>query len=87
MKNVILSLMFATLFAAPLYAQTGAEAERPFLQSVRAAMEAEARTDVERERDANRLPVETLDFFGLNETMTVLELIPGGGWYASGPST
>lgn len=81
MKNRFLFVILAALVAAPLCAQSEAESERPFLQSVRAAMEAEARSDAERERDSNRLPVETLDFFGLTETMSVLELIPGGGWY------
>ncbi|MEX2498880.1 MAG: hypothetical protein WD397_08400 [Wenzhouxiangellaceae bacterium] len=76
-----LMLSVALLMALPVLAQEQAEEERPFLQSIRTAMEAEARTDAERERDANRLPVETLDFFGLDETMTVIELIPGGGWY------
>ena len=79
MNKLMLSL--ALLMALPVLAQDEAESERPFLQSIRAAMEADARGEAERERDANRLPVETLDFFGLDETMAVLELIPGGGWY------
>jgi len=81
MKNVILSAALFALLCAPVLAQQEEVAERPFLQSVRAAMESDARSEEERERDANRLPVETLDFFGLDQTMTVVELIPGGGWY------
>lgn len=53
----------------------------PFQSAVEAAMAADSRTDAERARDDNRLPVETLGFFGLSEDMEVLELIPGGGWY------
>jgi len=79
MNRWILSL--ALLVALPVLAQDETEQERPFLQSVRAAMASEVRTEAERERDANRMPVETLDFFGLDESMTVIELIPGGGWY------
>lgn len=45
------------------------------------AMAADIRTEEEVARDANRLPVETLDFFGLRDDMKVVELIPGGGWY------
>ena len=45
------------------------------------AMSDESRSDAEKARDANRKPVETLEFFGLNNNMRVLELIPGGGWY------
>jgi predicted methyltransferase len=33
------------------------------------------------ERDAQRHPKETLDFFGLKPAMTVLEYGPGEGWY------
>ena len=32
-------------------------------------------------RDEFRHPRETLEFFGLKEGMTVVELAPGGGWY------
>lgn len=76
-----LMLSVALLMALPVLAQDEAEEERPFLQSIRTAMASEVRTEAERERDANRLPAETLDFFGIDETMTVIELIPGGGWY------
>lgn len=33
-------------------------------------------------RDKWRNPVETLNFFGLEPEMTVIEIWPGGGWYA-----
>jgi predicted methyltransferase len=32
-------------------------------------------------RDIYRHPMETLDFFGIEPTMTVVESWPGGGWY------
>lgn len=48
---------------------------------LKTAMEAEIRTDAEKERDHNRLPIETLKFFGLRDDMRILELLPGGGWY------
>ena len=48
---------------------------------LKAAMEAEIRTDAEKERDRNRRPVQTLKFFGLRDDMKIVELIPGGGWY------
>ena len=34
------------------------------------------------ERDRYRHPAETLDFFGLQPGHTVVEITPGGGWYA-----
>ena len=33
------------------------------------------------ERDEHRNPYETLNFFGIEPDMTVVELSPGGGWY------
>lgn len=33
------------------------------------------------ERDGQRHPIETLEFFGLKPTQTVFEYGPGGGWY------
>ncbi len=53
----------------------------PFEISLKAAMQSELRTDSEKERDRNRKPLQTLNFFGIDSDMKVLELIPGGGWY------
>jgi predicted methyltransferase len=50
-------------------------------QKIRAAMSSDVRTEAEIARDRNRKPVETLTFFGLQDDMKVLELLPGGGWY------
>ncbi len=49
--------------------------------AIGAALAAESRPAADRERDANRSPLETLTFFGLEPDMRVLELIPGAGWY------
>ena len=48
---------------------------------VEAALAAEARPEADVACDRNRRALETLNFFGLKDDMTVLELIPGGGWY------
>jgi len=48
---------------------------------VEAALAAESRPEADRERDRNRQPLATLNFFGLKDNMRVLELLPGGGWY------
>ena len=50
-------------------------------EKVNAAIAAEARPEADRERDRNRRPLETLEFFGLEDDMRVIELLPGGGWY------
>lgn len=48
---------------------------------ITAALENSRRTQSETLRDNNRQPLETLNFFELKEDMTVLELLPGNGWY------
>lgn len=53
----------------------------PVQQKIQKVMQSDIRTDAEKARDRNRNPVQTLDFFGLKDDMTVLELIPAGGWY------
>ena len=73
-KITLLAAALAAIFAAPAnYAD--------LKEAVEAAMAAESRGDADRDRDANRKPVETLTFFRLTEDMRVLELVPGGGWY------
>ncbi|WP_437807297.1 class I SAM-dependent methyltransferase [Sorangium sp. So ce1078] len=49
--------------------------------ALRAALKGKHRTPGNAERDAARHPVETLEFFGLKPTSTVLELGAGEGWY------
>jgi predicted methyltransferase len=41
-----------------------------------------SRRDEHRARDANRKPVETLEYYGLDD-MTVVELLAGSGWHTS----
>ncbi len=48
---------------------------------LKAAMASDTRTASEIERDRNRKPIQTLQFFGIEEDMSVVELVPGGGWY------
>ena len=49
--------------------------------SIAAAVAGPTRSQGTRVRDAYRHPVETLTFFGLKPTMTVVEIWPSGGWY------
>jgi len=39
------------------------------------------RSATNKARDEYRHPLATLEFFGLQPTMTVIEMVPGGGWY------
>ena len=45
------------------------------------ALDGPQRAETNKARDASRHPRETLEFFGIKEGMTVVELSPGGGWY------
>ncbi|PLW83288.1 methyltransferase [Kineobactrum sediminis] len=45
------------------------------------ALQGDHRADANKIRDVSRNPRETLEFFGIREGMTVVELSPGGGWY------
>jgi predicted methyltransferase len=63
-----------TLLSSSLFA---GDAER--LQQILAG---EHRSSANKARDAYRHPMETLEFFGLRSDMALIEILPGGGWYA-----
>lgn len=50
-------------------------------EKIKAAIASPDRSSEDKARDKNRKPLETLEFFRLSDNMTVLELMPGGGWY------
>jgi len=64
-----------------LFLAVGAQAANEIDSKVEAALAAESRPQMDRDRDWNRKPLETLNFFGMKDNMRVLELLPGGGWY------
>jgi predicted methyltransferase len=69
-----------TLFTAVLaLAAVAAQAQGP--DPLKAAVAADNRLVGNVARDAARHPYETLSFFGIKPTDTVVELAPGGGWY------
>lgn len=49
--------------------------------ALRAVIAAPTRTEANRARDGYRHPYETLGFFGVTPTQTVVEVWPGLGWY------
>lgn len=69
------SLLLVATFSVSAFADNSIDAK------VEAAMAAESRPQADVDRDRNRKPLETLNFFGLKDDMTVIELMPGGGWY------
>ncbi len=71
----LLFALIALALASPTLAANEIESK------VEAALAAESRPQADRDRDRNRRPLETLNFFGMKDDMRVLELFPGGGWY------
>lgn len=76
MKTIVW-MITAVLMSSPLVADMH-ESVREKLET---AMASEQRSSEDRDRDDNRKPIETLEFFGFQDDMKVLELMPGGGWY------
>ena len=72
MKHLILA---AAVLASALSGAAHAD------DALKAAIASPARTPANAARDGARHPYETLTFFGIKPTMTVVELAPGGGWY------
>ena len=75
MKTILFVLI--TLLISPAFAEDfDVTADK-----ISAAMKSDIRSDADTDRDRNRRPVKTLEFFGLRDDMKVVELLPGGGWY------
>ncbi len=75
MVRFLLSV-FTLVFSAALMAGS-----MSFAQRVATGMEGSHRSDSNIARNQYRHPVETLEFFGIEDGMTVMEIWPGGGWY------
>jgi predicted methyltransferase len=78
------SRLFLAAAAIGLAAPSGAAARelRPADgAALRAAIAAPARTPANVARDRYRHPLETLSFFGVRASDTVVEIWPAGGWY------
>jgi predicted methyltransferase len=73
-----LALVFA-LHAIPGRTETAKQAVRT--KALQAAIDDPARPASDRVRDSYRHPLQTLQFFGIKPTMTVVEVWPGEGWY------
>lgn len=53
----------------------------PTPKTIEEAVNSPFRTEVLKQRDFYRHPVDTLTFFGVKSSMKVLEITPGNGWY------
>ena len=76
LKKIIFAALALTL-AAQSFAQS-----LPMGVRVAESLDSTERSLEEQARDRYRHPVATLDFFGLEDGMSVMEIWPSGGWYA-----
>ncbi|MFQ3277607.1 MAG: putative methyltransferase, partial [Colwellia sp.] len=77
MRKILVPLLISCSFSAGFV-----QAEN-FSEDIKVAMKSENRSDKDKERDRNRKPIQTLEFLGIQSDMSVLELIPGSGWYTT----
>lgn len=73
--KLLLSLVAATALLA------GGNALAIDAAKVTQALADPARSDADKALDGSRKPVQVLDYLGLEEGMTVLDIMSGGGWY------
>ncbi len=80
MRHLLVALaLIACSFGAQ--AQFRPEKLSPIGEKIEVALKSDIRTPAEKERDRERRPRQTLEFFGLRDDMRVVELMPAGGWY------
>ncbi|MES2129389.1 MAG: methyltransferase [Pseudomonadota bacterium] len=71
MKRLILAALLACCASTAVHAD----------DALKTAIAGSHRSAANAARDVARHPYETLSFFGITPTMTVVELVPEGGWY------
>lgn len=76
-----MGILSAVVGAALVLSTQSSVASDASNKAIAKALQDNLRTEQEKARDTERKPLETLDFFGLEPDMTVVELMPGGGWY------
>jgi len=81
MRSVLRRSVLALGVAALAPTSAASEAATATSERLERAVASPERSSADRARDAQRHPVETLRFFGIEPDMRVLELWAGGGWY------
>jgi len=79
MKNISRLLAHSGLVLSILLTAAPANAEQT--DKLASIVAGKHRSEESSARDQYRHPIETLNFFGIKDTMTVIEITPGGGWY------
>ncbi len=80
--NTTTKIAASTAVAVVLTLVACGQPPEPEISIYEAAVASPARPESDRERDANRKPAAVLEFIGVKEGMTVLDLFTGGGYYA-----
>ena len=75
MKFIILSVV-TMLLSSTVFADNVT-----FAEQVAMGVQGDHRSESNKARDQYRHPAETLEFFGIEDGNTVMEIWPGGGWY------
>ena len=78
-----LALLLAACAGNPSAPSAPAASAAPIDAALQAAVADPGRDAAQRARDRYRHPAETLAFFGVKATDTVIEISPGNGWYSA----
>lgn len=83
--NAILSTSLAAAAMTSAFADTAATLSENERSTLRTLIDSDTRSDKARARNKYRNPYQTLNFFGVKQDQTVVEIWPGGqgGWYRS----
>ncbi len=83
MLNKINASLLAVAFTLATVTASADDAKRlsSTKEQLTNAVNSKNRPEEDIARDANRLPLETLLFFGFRDDMRVLDILPGGGYY------
>ncbi|KAF0191301.1 MAG: hypothetical protein FD165_1897 [Gammaproteobacteria bacterium] len=80
MKNLT-AVLSAAIFSALTLVTTPASAADDTAVALAKILAGDHRSAENKARDQYRHPIETLEFFEVKGDMTVVEIVPGGGWY------
>ncbi len=78
---LIVLITLSIVAISPMRPATASRDDTGAETALAAAIAGPQRSEVNKARDKYRHPMETLTFFGIEPTMTVVEISPGAGWY------
>lgn len=77
-----MKILLSALLLSVVACSSGNKTKEEVLpKTLEEAVNSSLRTPDNKKRDIYRHPLETLKFFGVTSTMTVVEIWPSGGWY------